>query len=202
MHSQFAKLYLGHHVFRGLKGSPIPVHFLPAATMAYTAATTIFTIVLENQVFRDNLIGVPHYFHIMISFAGRFLLEVCMDRKEQLDVQVDHDLGLMSSVLALFVRMPTLPQHPLTRVTAGLMRQLSKCTASLGLENVMTGSPFKDMNGSYGQALDLPSQTTSAQLDFDPSAPPFAMSTMPQDLMTWGDLGNFSFEDLRYDFTT
>lgn len=202
MHCQFAKLYLGHHIFRDLKDNPIPVHFLRAAITAYAAATTIFNIVLDDQAFRDNLIGVPHYFHIMISFAGRFLLEVCMSRQEQLNVNVDHDLRLMSSVLALFVRMPTLPQHPLTRVTAGLMRQLSACTTGFGLANVMTGSPFGNMDGACGSALDMLDQGSFSLANLDTTVDPLSMPAMPQELLNWGDLGNFSFEDLQYDFST
>lgn len=200
MHFQFAKLYLCHHVFLKLEDGPIPMHFVPAANAAYQAATAIFTMILENDVFRSNLVGVPHYFHIMISFAGRFLLEVCMKRKEQLSIQVEEDLRRMGAVLGLFVRMPTMPSHPLTRVTTGLMRQLAACTTSLGVDNVMTGSPFGAVDGPYAN-LQHPNNGAAGMqegfsISFDPQIP-----TMAPDFMAWSDFGNFSFDDLQYDYT-
>lgn len=193
MHFQFAKLYLCHHVFRKLENDLIPMHFMPSATSAYQAATTIFTMILENDVFRNNLVGVPHYFHIMISFAGRFLLEACMKRKEQLSISVEEDLQRMGAVLALFVRMQTTPSHPLTRVTTGLMRQLTACTASLGVDNVLIGSPFGALEGPYTNAA-LGKQD-GLQMPFD-----LQPHQMVSDTMAWSDFGNFSFDDLRYDF--
>lgn len=199
MHFQFAKLYLGHHVFRELKDGPIPMHFVQPAITAYQAATTIFTMILENDVFRRNLVGVPHYFHIMISFAGRFLLEVCMERREQLGIQANEDLRRMSDVLGLFVRMQTMPSHPLTRVTTGLMRQLAACATSLGMDNVMTGSPFGAVEGPYAnmqgfqtKAMDVPNDLN---MPFD-----FQANQLTTDSLAWSDFGNFSFEDLQYDF--
>ena len=78
MHYHFGKLYLGHHVFRGLEASPIPPYFVSVATDARDAALNIFALILDNEAFRNNIVGMPHYFHIMISFAGHFLLEICM----------------------------------------------------------------------------------------------------------------------------
>lgn len=199
MHFQFAKLYLCHHVFLKLEDDPIPMHFVPAASTAYQAATTIFIMILENGVFRSNLIGVPHYFHIMISFAGRFLLEVCMKRKEQLGIQVEEDLRRLGAVLGLFVRMPTMPSHPLARVTTGLMRQLAACTTSLGVENVMTGSPFGAVDGPYAIGQSGNNASVGVQDGFNiafDSQPP----QMAPDFMAWSDFGNFSFDDLQYDY--
>lgn len=156
-------------------------------------------MVLNNDVFRDSLVGVPHYFHIMISFAGRFLLEVCMERREQLSINVEEDLQRMSAVLALFVRMRTMPSHPLSRVTTGLMRQLAACTTSLGVENVLTGSPFVALEGQYvnveGPAYGVLGMQDKPQMPFDLQA-----HQMPPDTMEWSDFGNFSFDDLQCDF--
>ena len=199
MHFQFAKLYLCHHVFLKLENDLIPMHFIPSAIAAYQAATTIFTMILENDVFRNNLVGVPHYFHIMISFAGRFLLEVCMKRKDQLSINVEEDLQRMGAVLALFVRMQTMPSHPLTRVTTGLMRQLAACTTSLGVDNVMTGSPFGAVDGPYANVQDFTNGALGLQ---DGLQMPFDLQTqqLAPDPMAWSDFGNFSFDDLQYDF--
>lgn len=142
MHYQFGRLYLGHHIFRGLKADPIPPHFISVAASARDAALTIFALILENEAFRNNIVGMPHYFHIMISFAGHFLLEVCMKYREQLNVIVEEDFQRVSSAVALFARTPAMPQHPISRVTAGLMRKLTEYTASLGMESLISNSPF------------------------------------------------------------
>lgn len=156
-------------------------------------------MILENDVFRSNLVGVPHYFHIMISFAGRFLLEVCLKRKEQLGIQVEEDLRRLGNVLGLFVRMQTMPSHPLTRVTTGLMRQLAACTTSLGVDNVMTGSPFGAFDGPYAIGHAINNSSLGLQDGFNvafDAQPP----QMAPDFMAWSDFGNFSFDDLQYEY--
>lgn len=154
LHYQFGKLYLGHHVFRGRGSDPIPLYFLPAASSAYAAATNIFDMILSDGALRDNLVGVPHYFHIMISFAGHFILEVSLKHHEQLNVAADDGFGRVSAVLARLTRITALPQHPLSRISTALLRKLSECTISLGLESALTASPFAGLEGQYAMARD------------------------------------------------
>lgn len=146
MHHQFARLYLGHHVFRGLEGSPIPPYFVTVATDARNAALNIFALILENDSFRTNILGMPHYFHIMISFAGHFLLEVCLKYREQLNIIAEEDFRRVSNVVALFAQTPATPQHPISRITSGLMRALTNWTANLGMAPIMTTSPFANVD--------------------------------------------------------
>lgn len=187
MHYQYARLYLGHHVFQGLDNNnnpintktnnnkdtpvPIPVHFLPAARAARQAALTIFSIIVDNAAFRNNITGMPHYFHVMITFAGHCLLDMLMKYHEQLGVGdynssnhnnnvgpgvsggggggngrgVEDDLNRVTAALALFARSPaaTAPQHPIARALVGLTKKLNECTARLGVESALTGSPFQ-----------------------------------------------------------
>lgn len=58
---------------------------------------------------------------------------------------VEDDLNRVTAALALFARSPaaTAPQHPIARALVGLTRKLNECTASLGFESVLTGSPFQ-----------------------------------------------------------
>ncbi|KAH7021476.1 uncharacterized protein B0I36DRAFT_393950 [Microdochium trichocladiopsis] len=148
MHHQYARLYLTHHVFRGLGEGPIPGHFIGQAATAHEAAVAIFAVVLENEAFRTNILGMPPYFHVMISFAGHFLLEVVIKKhREQLGIApevLDEDLKRVAAVLALFARTPAMPQHPIARAVAGLSRRMNECTAVLGLESIFTGSPFQN----------------------------------------------------------
>jgi hypothetical protein len=142
MHHQFGKVYLGHHIFRGLGAGPIPPHFVALAAGARDAAVTIFALILENEAFQSNIVGMPHYFHIMILFAGHFLLEVCMKYREQLNVIIEEDFRRVSRAVALFARTPAMPQHPISRVAVGLMRKLTEYTTTLGMESMMMDSPF------------------------------------------------------------
>ncbi|PLB49639.1 hypothetical protein P170DRAFT_475933 [Aspergillus steynii IBT 23096] len=150
LHYQFGKLYLGHQVFKGLDGQPIPASFVVAACMAHDAAVAIFEMLLqEEQQLQQNLVGMPHYFHIMIAFAGHFLLEVTKTYALQLSILPDRIFSLIRRVLALFQTTPGLAQHPISRMTPGLHRKLSDCIASL-------------------YPLQNSSQDPSVSLDYDP----------------------------------
>lgn len=145
MHYHYARLYLGHHALQGLLASePIPPHCVPAAAAARDAALAIFAMILDSAAFRGHIVGMPHYFHIMISFAGHFLLEVAARHREQLGIDAAEDFGRVAAVLALFARTPAMSQHPIARALAGLTRRLNECTAGLGMESVLTGSPFQN----------------------------------------------------------
>ncbi|KXJ94914.1 hypothetical protein Micbo1qcDRAFT_221405 [Microdochium bolleyi] len=158
MHYQYARLYLAHHIFRGLApGQPIAAHFLPQALAARSAALAVFAVVLEDEAFGANIVGMPVYFHVMISFAGHFLLsEVVMKHREQLGIvaaegplgQVDQDLGRVAAVLTLLARSArAVPrQHPIARAVAGLTRRLEECTAALGTGSILVDSPFQSLH--------------------------------------------------------
>lgn len=151
LHYQFGKLYLGHQVFKGLDGQPIGASFVAAACMAHDAAVAIFEMLLqEDQQLGQNLVGMPHYFHIMIAFAGHFLLEVTKTYTLQLSIIPDRIFSLIRRVLALFQSTPGLAQHPICRMTPGLNRKLLDCIAGL----------YPMQGGSQGPSF--------SALDYDP----------------------------------
>lgn len=131
LHYHFGKLYLGHQVFKGLNGERIPPHFLNAANMAHDAAVAIFEMILHQDQLQRSLVGMPHYFHIMIAFAGYFLLEVTKNYHAQLSIDPNQDFELIGKVLGLFQQTPSVQQHPICRMTPGLTRKLHECIASL-----------------------------------------------------------------------
>lgn len=133
LHYQFSKLYLGHHVFRNLNGRPVPSHYLTAAVAAHDAAVSIFDMILTDTTLHSSLVGMPHYFHIMIAFAGNFLLEICKNHHDQLSIRVQNDCALIEQVLGVFQTIPCIAQHPIHRMTLGLSRKLYDCAASVGL---------------------------------------------------------------------
>jgi len=199
MHHQFARLYLGHFVLRGLKSDPIPPHFLAAVASARDAAITIFTLILDNEAFRDNIIGMPHYFHIMISFAGQFLLEVSTKYKDQLNAIMEEDFRRVSTVVALFARTPVMPRHPIARVTAGLLRKLSEYTSSVGLDWILCESPFN--NSEWAAARDAgnqaPAEATSAS--FDMPLPTDFSTDFSTDFLYTG-FGDMMLPDMQYNY--
>ncbi|KAJ5682848.1 hypothetical protein N7462_006013 [Penicillium macrosclerotiorum] len=131
LHYHFGKLYLGHQVFKGLNGEAIPLYFQNAANMAHEAAIAIFEMILHQENLRHNLVGMPHYFHIMIAFAGHFLLEVSKNYHAQLSIEPVQDFELIRRVLEVFQDIPTIQQHPICRMTPGLTRKLHECIGSL-----------------------------------------------------------------------
>ncbi|KAF2732658.1 hypothetical protein EJ04DRAFT_535904 [Polyplosphaeria fusca] len=76
LHHHLAKLHLHSHVFRGLKGAPVPAYFQDSAVAAVSAATSIVEMLLSDYDIREGLAGIPHYIHSMIAFACVFLLKV------------------------------------------------------------------------------------------------------------------------------
>ena len=226
MHFQFGQLYLGQHVFRGLKDDPIPLHFLSQANLAYQAATSIFEMILDDPKLQESLIGVPHYFHIMIAFGGCFLLELCAKHTEQLMINVDSSLQLLDKVLAALGAMPSIPQHPIRRLTTGLRRKLVEFASKLGKLGILNigpvipgqafGTSSSLLSSSSSQlpipsGIDhtdpmLPSSTTTTTNQMSPGDTPFAfhnISSLPttvDDLSSFPDFGDFNFPDMRLNF--
>ena len=202
LHYQFGKLYLGHQVFKGLHGQPIPAHLLTAAGMAHEAATAIFEKFLVEPELQQDLVGMPHYFHIMIAFAGHFLLEIYRNYHQQLSFRLEDEFTLLNTVLTLFRNAPCIPQHPVSRMTGGLTRKMLDCAASLGVQNVLSKDPRLLRSGSSGHF-----QTSITAGIPEASQQPLGMVTedlmqlSPEELFL-SDLGEFSFPDLASHFST
>ncbi|KAJ6031789.1 hypothetical protein N7540_002521 [Penicillium herquei] len=191
LHYHFGKLYLGHQVFKGLNGEALPPHFITAASMAHEAAVAIFEMILHEENIQHSLVGMPHYFHIMIAFAGHFLLEVTRNYHTQLSIPSGQDFELIRKVLELFQATPSVQQHPICRMTPGLTRKLHECVASLQKE----GSQMD---------LSLPASTTmmgyqSQNLDEHMHSAPGSFSYPGESLVTpvddflLADFGEFTF---------
>lgn len=146
LHYQFGKLYLGHQVFKGLQEEAIPGPFMTAASMAHDAAISIFEMILYEETLQANLVGMPHYFHIMIAFAGHFLLEVTKTYAGQLGIVPEENFMLIRKVLTLFQGTKCVAMHPICRMTPGLDRKLVDCAASLLSSSSSTQPPSVAMS--------------------------------------------------------
>jgi hypothetical protein len=208
MHLQFGKLYLGHHVFRGLQSDPIPPHLLKAADMAHEAARSIFEMILDNEKLRESLVGRPHYVFIMISFAGHFLLEVCKKYSEQLSIDSENTFRLMDKVLTVFSHIPLIPQHPLSRMTNGLRRKAIECVSSVRKGSAVvetlgqsTRNDFNQVNTMYSAGSTLLSSNDNIS-----TTAPFYFSTgqvsADWEPFLYTDYDAFNFPDMSMNFFT
>lgn len=207
LHYQFGKLNLGHHVFQGLHGAPVPDVFVSVAIMAHDAATTIFEMILSDEQLQKDLVGMPHYFHIMIAFAGHFLLEVCQKYYAQLSLDLHEDLGFINRVLMLFANMQCHHQHPIRRMTPGLSQKLFECAAKLNIKLHFNNSNSHQDNGVAG--FDGSSHAAASAMQHPMSYPniaenwQFTPTNMHSvDEMTLGSSGEFEFPNMSLNFMT
>lgn len=93
LHHHLAKLHLHSHIFRGLKGTSVPLHFQDSAAAAVSAAVSTIEMLLTDYDIREGLIGIPHYLISMIAFACVFLLKVASQHSGQyIDDAIVYDL--------------------------------------------------------------------------------------------------------------
>ncbi|UNI24549.1 hypothetical protein JDV02_010284 [Purpureocillium takamizusanense] len=208
LHYLFARLYLGHHVFRGLHSGLIPEIFLPAAAMAQEASLAIFTMILNEDVLRRTLVKVPSYVHIMMSFAGHFLLELCLKHREQLGINVEECYRCISRTVSMLRDTPMTRHHPLSRVTDGLAKRLVDFAAAYGKE-VLTESP----PGSRLVSTTTQTQSNNNNNELPPFGAPFVgvpgpttgpvfdlESAVMPDEFTYADYGDVGFPGPLSDF--
>ncbi|KAL5049339.1 hypothetical protein BDW71DRAFT_217481 [Aspergillus fruticulosus] len=196
LHYQFGKLYLGHQVFKGLHGRPIPPQFLTAATMAHDTAAAIFEMILGEPELQEGLVGMPHYFHVMIAFAGHLLLEICQNYYEQLRIKVQDDFQLINGALKLFRNTRCIPHHPLWRMTPGLNRKLHDCAASIGAPIPV---PYTTVPFGTGETSIQPAQQETV---YYPPVPTTAPPSQALEELLFTDFEGFNFPDLTSNFMT
>lgn len=206
LHYHFGKLNLGHHVFQGLHGEPVPDLFVSVAIMAHDAATAIFSMILSDELLQGDLVGIPHYFHIMIAFAGHFLLEVCHKYHSQLSLNLHEDLNLISRVLMLFENIRCHPQHPLRRMTPGLGQKLYECAATLNIQ-----LEFGHGNTNGNEVATATSNVTGVEA---PAKQPMQFASVADnnnwqyvpaqqmEEMAFGSYGEFEFPNMSLNFMT
>jgi hypothetical protein len=151
LHHHLAKLHLHSHVFRGLKGAPVPHHFQDSAAAAVAAATAIIETVLTDDDIREGLVGIPHYIHSMIAFACVFLLKIAAQYSGQyIEDAVVFDLT--TRAVQQFRSTPVGKWHLVHLMAEGLDKMLAKKTltpTAVATEYV----PPASMTQSMGQMV-------------------------------------------------
>jgi hypothetical protein len=133
----------------------VPTYFIATALTAHAAAISIFEFILNDDTLLSALVGVPFYFHVMISFAGHFLLS-CNEYCNQLSLDVTNNLNLIGKAISLFRSILCIPQHPLYKTTSALERRLYECQ---GIVNEKAATANADNNSS------IPMQNLQHQYD-------------------------------------
>jgi hypothetical protein len=129
LHHHLAKLHLHSHVFRGLKGAPVPSHFQDSAAAAVAAATAIIETILTDDDIREGLVGIPHYIHSMIAFACVFLLKIAAQYSGQyIEDAVVFDLT--TRAVQQFRSTPVGKWHLVHLMAEGLDKMLAKKTVT------------------------------------------------------------------------
>ncbi|KAK2611990.1 hypothetical protein QQS21_001955 [Conoideocrella luteorostrata] len=201
LHYHFAKLYLGHNVFRGLQGNTIPNSLLPAARMAYDSAVAIFRMILEADGLLSNLWKVPSYIHIMISFAGHLLLELCVKHREQLNINVEEDYRILDAVVSALTNIRLVSSHPLIRVATGLRKRLFDFAALYGKESLAENGEVcsqRRENSTHVATSAAPYNMPPELAKPGPSLDMDAMA-MPNEFF-FMDFNDFTFQDASTDF--
>jgi len=190
--------------------------------MAHGAAVYIFEMIINDGGLTESLLGIPFYFHVMISFAGHFLMS-CSQYWEQLSIDVNENLNLINKAIELFKGIPCLDQHPLHKMRLALEHKYHECRAIIDRPGTVPydlgGSTQNDPNqsanfaqwdsanrmnstgGPITQSINMNGQNLMNPIDGSlPSS--YAMIT-PQSGsafdLNFNDLDGFNFPDL--DFT-
>ncbi|KAJ4335973.1 hypothetical protein N0V87_005694 [Didymella glomerata] len=185
IHHHLAKLHLHSHVFRGLRGAPVPPHFQESAVAAVSAATDTIEMVLTDHDIQEGLVGIPHYIHSMVAFACAFLLNIASQYSGQYitDTAV---FDLTTKAVQQFRSTPVGKWHLVHLMAEGLEKMIAKkggspaarMLPSLPSETSQSGAPngsalsTPHIGGSYGDNLfsgfeDAYNLGTTSFLNFD-----------------------------------
>lgn len=119
----------------------IPPYFKDAASTAVSHATTILELLLNDVDIRRGIVGVPHYFHTMISFACVVLLKVIHRYRKDLNIDVAITHALIQQVIDLFRRTNCGRYHLVHWMAGGLTKMLAiSIQRSCSRDSVSTSS--------------------------------------------------------------
>ncbi|KAK9465572.1 hypothetical protein V1512DRAFT_265782 [Lipomyces arxii] len=130
---RFAKFYLCSHAFRGLtfnkedEGVGMLRELDDIAQCAISTAFAILRALLNSEELRAGLVGVPHFFHTMYTFAAVFLLKVSSRYTQYVEIDQSMVFSVITQVVDVFSHSPCARQHLVHRITRGLKEMLDKC---------------------------------------------------------------------------
>ena len=153
LHYHFARLNLCSYIFRGHSAesaSSLSTQAREFAELAVSSATAVVELVLERDDLREGLVGMPVYFHGMITFAAVFLIKTTRGNMLLLSsIDAPRLIGLVQRCIQTFQQQSAAKQHMVYHLGRGLEGLLS---ASRGqIDDLHDPSAF-DMNEDLSSA--------------------------------------------------
>ncbi|KAE9993544.1 hypothetical protein EG327_004555 [Venturia inaequalis] len=151
LHWHFAKLQLNSLALRGL--SPRQAHLISDqrrnfANIAVANAIGMLNFIVEDPSMRNSILGVPLYFHTMITYASVFLLKVHLRwRTARLNLDPAMFVAVIERVAQLLASVNGSERHLSFHIAEGLTGMIAKIQR---LERAMVDHPpgVNDINSN------------------------------------------------------
>ncbi|CAH0020274.1 unnamed protein product [Clonostachys rhizophaga] len=135
LHYHFARLHLCSYIFRSMSlesAATASLQVQDFASVAVTSATSVLELVLERDDLRTALVGMPIYFHGMITFAAVFLTKATKNNFWELTtIDVPKVFALLQRYVSELRSQKAARQHLVYHMSNGLddmMRASRKLT--------------------------------------------------------------------------
>ncbi|KAF9878437.1 C6 transcription factor [Colletotrichum karsti] len=130
LYSYFAKLQINALAIRGvsINSDKLSTERKEFANMAISAASSILTLVQEEDDLRKALVGTPLYVHTMIAFASVFLMKVASrwDGIMGLNIEYANVSRLLEKMVIVLKEAVTSERHMLKHIGQGLEKMLGR----------------------------------------------------------------------------
>ncbi|KAF0324605.1 C6 transcription factor, partial [Colletotrichum asianum] len=144
LYSYFAKLQTNSLAIRGvsINSDKLSTERKEFANMAISAASSILTLVQEEEDLRKALVGTPLYVHTMIAFASVFLMKVAAKWGSIMGLNIDYAnaLRLVNKMISVLKESVASDKHMLKHIGQGLEKMLQRMrTARVRQDNRREG---------------------------------------------------------------
>lgn len=134
LHYHFARLHLCSYIFRGMSlsaSATASTSMRDYASVAVASATAVLEIILERDDMRTALVGMPLYFHGMITFAAVFILKAARNNFWSLTtVDTNKGFDLVQNVVRELRSQSAAQQHLIYHISNGLDDMMTACRKS------------------------------------------------------------------------
>ena len=168
LHYHFARLNLCSYILRGLSAesiSSLSVQAKEFAELAISSATAVIELVLDREDLRNALVGMPVYFHGMITFAAVFLIKTTkMNVFSPNNVDAPRIVALVQRCVEVFQAQSAAGQHMIYHLGRGL-DALLKASEEIGT----TPAQFEGVHFTDDLSSAVVMDSMFLQDPFDPS---------------------------------
>ncbi|KAK2728993.1 C6 transcription factor [Colletotrichum kahawae] len=130
LYSYFAQLQINSLAIRGVSiaSDRLSTERREFANMAISAASSILTLVQEEEDLRKALVGTPLYVHTMITFASVFLMKVAAKWGSIMGLNIEYEnvSRLLDKMITVLKTAVTSEKHMLKHIGQGLAKMLQR----------------------------------------------------------------------------